>query len=202
SAVCRNWAPDLQSDFNTLLNSVKMGFKGVSDPESIGYYEDLADERKEFQRKVRTVLRGITVLMRNRRLLNPYRHGIFAWQLISHKLMRWLVPFFLIIAFAANIFLLTAGPLYIVLFIGQLAFYTAALIHLLESLSAKNREQSSGKKSEKASERKSAASYAKTVFAKASRIAYYFVSVNASILAAWIKYIAGQRATVWDPSKR
>ena len=32
-AVCLNWVTDLQSDFNTLLNSVKLGLRGVSDPE-------------------------------------------------------------------------------------------------------------------------------------------------------------------------
>jgi len=35
--VCQNWAVDLQSDFTTLLNAVKMGLRGVSDPDSIGY---------------------------------------------------------------------------------------------------------------------------------------------------------------------
>ena len=33
--VCENWATDLQSDFNTLLNSVKLGLRGISDPNSI-----------------------------------------------------------------------------------------------------------------------------------------------------------------------
>ena len=51
--VCKNWAIDLQSDFNTLLNSIKLGLKGVSDPKSIGYYENIADEKKEFNRKTR-----------------------------------------------------------------------------------------------------------------------------------------------------
>lgn len=188
SAVCRNWAPDLQSDFNTLLNSVKMGFKGVSDPESIGYYEDIADERKEFQRKVRTVLRGITVLMRNRRLLNPYR-GLFAWQLISHKLFRWLVPFFLIIAFAANIALLSAGSLYIVLFAGQLLFYASALVYALQAVPAQSKKGSGSETFKK-------------IFLRLSGIAYYFTSVNVSILIAWFKFAAGKRATTWEPTKR
>src|SRR5215207_8388622 len=42
-SVCLNWAPDLQSDFNTLLNSVRAGLRGVTDPESIGYYKNLID---------------------------------------------------------------------------------------------------------------------------------------------------------------
>ena len=40
--VCKKWAIDLQSDFNTLLNSIKMGLKGISDPKSIGYYKNIS----------------------------------------------------------------------------------------------------------------------------------------------------------------
>src|SRR5688500_6814739 len=91
--VCRRWAADRQSDFSTLLNAVQLGLRGVLDTDSVGYYRNIADERREFQRKVRTVVRGIAVLERNAGLLNPWRHGLFAWQLASHKICRWFVPF-------------------------------------------------------------------------------------------------------------
>lgn len=96
--VCSPWADDLQSDFNTLLNSMRVGLRGISDPHSVGYYKNLSDEKKEYQRKVRTVLRGIAVLMRSLPMLNPFQYGMFAWQLFSHKLCRWLVPFAIIVA--------------------------------------------------------------------------------------------------------
>lgn len=44
--VCQDWATDLQSDFNTLLNSIKIGLRGVSDSESIGYYKNIIDEKR------------------------------------------------------------------------------------------------------------------------------------------------------------
>nr|WP_269750899.1 glycosyltransferase family 2 protein [Desulfosalsimonas propionicica] len=202
-SVCRNWAPDLQSDFNTVLNAVRMGLKGVSDPQTRGYYENIADERKEFQRKVRTVLRGITVLMRNREFLNPRKHGLFAWQLISHKLFRWLVPFFLIIAFAANIALLSAGPLYIVFFAGQLVFYASALVYSLQAVPAQGKKRANLQASQsQAKEKFPALETLKKIFLRLSGIAYYFTSVNASILIAWFKFAAGKRATTWEPSKR
>jgi cellulose synthase/poly-beta-1,6-N-acetylglucosamine synthase-like glycosyltransferase len=91
--VGRNWAADLQSDFNTVLNAVEMGLRGVLDPECAGYYTNIVDGRREFQRKVRTFVRGIAVLVKNARMLNPLRYGLFSWQLLSHKLCRWLVPF-------------------------------------------------------------------------------------------------------------
>ena len=51
--VCRHWASDRQSDFSTLLNAVVMGMRGVLDVDSAGYYRSIADDRREFQRKVR-----------------------------------------------------------------------------------------------------------------------------------------------------
>ena len=125
--VCRRWSLDRQSDFSTLLNAVEMGLRGVLDPETVGYYRNLLDDRREFERKTRTVVRGIAVLVDSLRMLNPLRYGLFAWQLASHKLCRWLVPFGMIIAFASNAALAHGSPRYLVTFVIQCAFYLAAL---------------------------------------------------------------------------
>ena len=125
---CRNWAADRQSDFNTLLKVVDMRLRGVSDPESVGFYRNITDDRREFERKVRTVVRGMSVLGGNLRMLNPFRYGLFSWQLASHKLCRWLVPFALIGACAANVMLVGRSTLYGATFLLQLAFYTAAFV--------------------------------------------------------------------------
>ena len=123
--VCRNWSADRQSDFNTLLNSVQLGLRGVLDPSSIGYYHPIIDHRAEFQRKVRTVVRGISVLAGNLSLLNPLRYGLFAWQLASHKLCRWLVPVALVIALVMNAVLAAYSPWYEATLGVQLGFYGA-----------------------------------------------------------------------------
>jgi hypothetical protein len=128
--VCRDWAPDRQSDFSTLLNSIRLGLRGVSDPMSVGCYRNITDERQEFNRKVRTVARGMAVLASNLSLLNPFRHGLFAWQLASHKLCRWLVPFALVAAIGANALLASMSSLYAAAFLLQAAFYGAAAVGL------------------------------------------------------------------------
>jgi glycosyltransferase involved in cell wall biosynthesis len=125
--VCRRWVPDRQSDFTTLLNAVEMGFRGVLDLESAGYYTNIVDERRELERKVRTVVRGIAVLVANGRMLNPLRYGLFAWQLASHKLCRWLVPFAMILALSSNAALALGSSFYAGLFLAQCGFYVAAL---------------------------------------------------------------------------
>jgi hypothetical protein len=179
--VCRIWAVDLQSDFNTLLNSVKFGLRGVSDPESIGYYRNITDENKEFERKVRTVLRGISVLMKSVSMLNPFKYGLFSWQIFSHKLCRWLVPFAMIVAFVSNVFLIATSYsispptsiLYVCAFISQLIFYVVAILGIYKSFT-KN-------------------------FLK---IPSFFVLVNLSILYAWFRYFKGEQLVRWNPSER
>ena len=173
--VCSPWADDLQSDFNTLLNSMKAGLRGVSDSESVGYYKNLTDETKEYQRKVRTVLRGIAVLMRSLPMLNPFRYGMFAWQLFSHKLCRWLVPFAMIGALVSNIVLATQSTWYRVLLVAQGIFYVLAAAYAGSHWMPKN-----------------------NLF----RLPSFFVLVNLSILNAWIRYVRGDRVFRWEPSKR
>jgi glycosyltransferase involved in cell wall biosynthesis len=124
--VCRNWAADRQSDFSTLLNAVDLGLRGVLDSRTAGYYRNIVDGRRESQRKTRTVVRGIAVLARNARMLNPFRYGLFAWQLASHKLCRWLVPFAMIGAAAGNAELVWASAFYQLTFAAQVAFYAVA----------------------------------------------------------------------------
>jgi hypothetical protein len=125
--VCRRWAAGRQSDFSTVLNTVEMGLRGVLDPESAGYYRNLADQGHEFHRKVRTVVRGLAVLAAHARLLNPLRYPFFAWQLASHKLCRWLVPFGMAGALASNVVLAPGSLAYTMLLFAQLAMYAAAV---------------------------------------------------------------------------
>jgi glycosyltransferase involved in cell wall biosynthesis len=129
--VCRRWAADPQSDFSsdfsTLLTAVQMGLRGVSDPRSAGYYRNINDERREFDRKVRTVARGIAVFAANLGMLNVFRYGLFSWQLASHKLTRWLVPFALIGAALSSAWLAVEAPIYGAAALAQGACYAAAI---------------------------------------------------------------------------
>jgi cellulose synthase/poly-beta-1,6-N-acetylglucosamine synthase-like glycosyltransferase len=172
--VCQHWPTDLQSDFNTLLNSVRLGLRGVSDPESVGYYQDLADERKEFQRKTRTVLRGITVLMMSWPMLNPLKYGLFSWQLFSHKLCRWLVPFALSLALGSNFPLAWHSSFYAAFLILQLMVYCHALITIWIDVPNSH----------------------------LLKLSSFFLMVNWSILQAWCRYFRGERLVSWESSKR
>ena len=173
--LCRPFLEGLAPDFLSVLNSVEQGYRAITEPAARGYMTAVAKPGQEFQRKVRTLLRGITTLFAKRALLNPFRFGLFAFFLWSHKLLRWLVPFLLITALAANI-ALYAEPFYAVLLALQIAFYTVAALAARGIAGLHDRAL--------------------------GRIALFFVMVNAAILAAWFRYFRGERQELWTPSER
>ena len=173
--VCGDFSEEMQSDFRTVLNSIKLGLRGVSDPKAIGYYPDVSDEKREFDRKVRTVLRGLTVFFQHLEFLNPFRYGFFSYQYFCHKLLRWSVPLLLATAFFSNLFLAAESFFFLILLMGQRGCYGLAALGW--------RRRREGVRA----------------FLK---IPMYFVTVNASILIAWWRYLQGQRMVMWTPSER
>ncbi len=173
--VCQDFSGDMQSDFRTVLNSMKLGLRGVSDPEAMGYYPDVADNKKEFNRKVRTVLRGQTVFFRNLEFLKFNRYGLFAYQYCCHKLLRWLVPLFLIAALLSNILLAFGSWFYLLVLFLHLVFYGMAGYGLFSSVAVER---------------------------AVIKIPLYFLTVNAAILVAWWRYFTGDRMVMWTPSQR
>jgi hypothetical protein len=149
--------------------------RAVTDPRSVGYYGDIDDRSREFDRKVRTVLRGMSLLARSGPLLNPLRHGLFAWQLLSHKLCRWLVPVAMVAALVSNTVLAFESTGYRAIWLAQFLFYGLAVVGLSDKGPLKIR---------------------------ALRLPSFFVLVNASILYAWYRYLQGDRMVAWNPSQR
>ena len=82
----------LSRDFAAPLVARRYGFRSVSADDALAYVTRTTSLRREYTRKVRTMTRGLETLYFHRQLLNPFRYGLFAWELWSHKLIRWLVP--------------------------------------------------------------------------------------------------------------
>ncbi len=83
---------DLSRDFSAALTARRHGYRAISVDEAICYVPRTSGLKREYTRKVRTISRGMETLYSNRELLDPERHGAFAFKLISHKILRWLVP--------------------------------------------------------------------------------------------------------------
>ncbi|MFC3701594.1 glycosyltransferase family 2 protein [Reinekea marina] len=173
--ICTDWDIHSPSDFNTALNCARAGKQSISAPDVLGFYEDLKDPSKEYARKVRTVLRGITGLSRHLDVLNPFKFGLFSLQVFSHKLMRWGVPWFLMALLVVTSLVVHLGWVYQLALIGQVLFYvTALLAHLSPKL------QSIGP----------------------IKLVYFFVQVNIALMESMLKFATGTRMTTWKPSAR
>ncbi|MDH4071467.1 MAG: glycosyltransferase family 2 protein [Gammaproteobacteria bacterium] len=117
---------DALSDFVNPLQIVQAGHRCVYEPEARSYERAADNFDKEFRRKVRIVNRAWRALLRLKALLNPLRYGLFSFQLISHKLLRWLVPLFLASLFVVNLAVLGRHSIYRIALAGQLVFYLLA----------------------------------------------------------------------------
>lgn len=173
--LCQPFIEGMAPDFLSVLRTVEQGFRAVSEPGAVGTMTSVKDPRQEFERKVRTVLRGMTTLFAHGTLLNPFRTGLFAFALWSHKVMRWLAPLFLVGALASAL-ALASQPFYAAAFLAQALFYLAA----------------------GAAFRQWAGLHTTLI----GKIALYFTSVNLAILAGWWRYARGVRQEIWTPSTR
>lgn len=92
---------DLSRDFAAALHAEEHGYRAVSVPQAVCFVPRTASLRREYHRKARTIKRGMRTLWHKRRLLNPLRHPVFAWMLLSHKVARWTLPWAALAAFLA-----------------------------------------------------------------------------------------------------
>jgi cellulose synthase/poly-beta-1,6-N-acetylglucosamine synthase-like glycosyltransferase len=172
--LCSRWPSTLASDFMAALHAARGGYRAIADPAARGQFVAVASTHAEMRRKVRTFLRGITVLMSNLDLLNPFRYGRFSFQLASHKLLRFVAPLLLVAALAASALGAHDATLR-ALFWMQAGFYLIA-----------------------------AASGVVPPLQRVGlvRVAHFFTMVQVAMLMAWLRYVAGQQQTTWEPSRR
>ena len=163
------------SDFIIATTMVEQGLRAVYIPEAVCTEEPNRQAKKELAARVRIISQTFADLWRNRSVLNPFRSGFYAIQLWSHKLMRYLVPVFLIAIFIASAFLVPRNAFYAAVFLMQVAFYLAALVSwALERLG---------------------------VTFSLLALPQYFVITNLASLIAFVKFLTGERYTRWEPSR-
>ena len=173
--ICANWNSQIPSDFNTALNCARQNRKAISADDVIGIYPDIQDPAKEYPRKRRTILRGMSAVAASTDLLNIFRYPSFAFQLWSHKIMRWAVPWFQLALLLSNMAVVGQHWFFQLTLLGQLALLIMALIG-----SVLHPKPS----------------------AIALKIPAFFMQVNIASAHALIDYLRGTRAVTWTPSKR
>jgi len=161
---------DVISDLVQPLWTIQKGYRVVFEDRALAFEETTKSTTEEFKMRVRVVTRGIRGLLSVPGLLNPVKYPWMAFQLLSHKVLRWLVSFFLILLFMSNGVLATRQP-YLALFALQILFYMLAVLSRVVPV---HRHM------------------------KLLGIPLYFCTVNVAALFSIFEVFRGRKYTVWE----
>lgn len=165
-------APDLISDFVVAMTMRDQGLRTVLEPHAVCYEETLDHPGRELSMRVRVGMRSLAALASQKRFLNPFHFGAFAWQLWSHKVLRYLSPIFWIAALLANTALALQGR-YVWLLAMQLAVLLSGLLGFTPL----------------------------RALAKSRLLAqpYYFLLTNLASAVSLFRFLRGERIVTWTP---
>jgi hypothetical protein len=105
--------------------------------------------------------------------MNPLRSGFYSVQLISHKVMRYLVPVFLLLVLAMSLALAPHSGFYTVTAVAQILFYVAAVTGWVLERSGRH--------------------------SHLLALPQYFFLANLAAVIAFYKFARGERYARWEP---
>jgi cellulose synthase/poly-beta-1,6-N-acetylglucosamine synthase-like glycosyltransferase len=157
-----------------LVSKLKTGRSIIYEREAVAREETPPAIADEFRRRSRIGAGGFQALTHLWPLASPAR-GWIAFSFVSHKVLRWLCPFFLIVALATNLACLDK-PVFAALLAGQAAFYClAALGALLPG---------------------------RDFLSRLIRVPTMFTSMNVALLLGFWNWISGRQGGVWQRTVR
>lgn len=166
--------PDDQiTDFVLPLQVIVAGSRVVYDPRARSAEEANEELGSEFRMRVRVALRAMRGLRYMKRVLNPFRHPLAAFCVISHKVLRYLTFVFLIVAFASSGVLALRSPAFRLLWQLELLALALAAVGLLRGLP----------------------SFAR----RATGLASYFLVTNVAFAVATVRFLRGETQATWRP---
>lgn len=167
--------PDQLPDFILPLKVVERGYRVVYEPHALLHEVTSASSEDEYQMRVRVSLRALWALSYMKHLLNVKHYGLFSWELLSHKWLRYFSFIFLIALYITNLSLWHYHIFFKLFFISQNIFYLGALGIFL------------GEK--------------RFPMPKILYIPCFFTLINTAAAHAFIKFLCGERQTIWIPRK-
>lgn len=166
-------ALDMSSDFVIATEIHLLGMRTVYDAEAVSTESTNKRGKDEFRMRVRVIEQTMSALSRYREVLNPLKHGVYAVQMISHKIMRYSAPLFMASLFVSNLFLIGESRFYLLTFLAQSLFYAAAIAGWVCSRAGR----------------------------KIGMLAlpYYFALANFASVVAFAKFMRGEAHVTWEP---
>lgn len=167
--------PEMLPDFVLPLRVIASGHRVVYESEALLKESALSHVSDEWQMRVRVTLRAFHALWKMKVLFNPFMFGFVSFQLLCHKLLRYWVGLFQIVAFTANALLVAYHPLYTLLFALQILFYSVAIAGILRNGLSE-----------------------KLAFVKYPS---YLCLVNGAAIVAFWRFLRSENQVTWNPRK-
>lgn len=164
----------INDDFMTSMRIVLDGYKCIYEEKAVAYEDVAPTVQSEFDRHVRDGAGHYIAVWYLRGLLNPFL-GLKSFIYWSHRMLRWLAPFVLILFFGVNS-VLAHNLFYGVFFLLHLAFYIMAILTPLFFLERR--------------------------LPFLMYIPFYFSNLNVALFLGFIKAITGLQKTTWESTKR
>ncbi len=163
------------SDFIIATKMVEQRLRAVYEPAAVCTEETNRHSDKELKMRVRVIAQTFTDLWRHRAMMNPFRSGFYAVQLLSHKVMRYAAPLFLIAIMATSAILARYSMLYSIVFVAQAGCYLSALgAGMLERAGLHSRMLA---------------------------LPQYFILSNLAALLGFYQFLRGERYAHWETNR-
>lgn len=161
---------DIISDLVQPLWVIKQGYSVVFEDRALAYEATTTSSRQEWKMRVRVITRAMRGILSVKELLNPVGHPGVAFQLLSHKVLRWFVPLYLLgLLFGSA--LLLHDPRFAVVFALQVLFYAFALTSLVVPMHR---------------------------YSSMLGLPLYFCTLNLAALMSLVQLLRGQKYVVWE----
>ena len=169
--------PDgVTDDFTTSTAVIARGRRLVFAPDAVAFEPVGASREIEYGRKVRVMTRGLNAVLFRRSLLDPRRHGFYALELLSHKVLRRLMAIPLAVLAGTAAVLARRSGVYRFAAAGQAVLYALGAAGL-------------------ALERTRAARW------RSLALPAYFCLVNVASLQAVLNVVRGRSVDRWEPRR-
>ncbi len=156
------------------MTVARLGYRVLYEPQAVAVEDSTSSSQEEFRRKIRIVAGGIQAFLQGQGVPR-WRQPLLLFCYVSHKLLRWALPFCLLLLLAMS-WALSSDPFYRLMWWGQVLFYGGAIGYALNVLACRK--------------------------LRWVNISYYFCLVNAAALVGCCKGLFGRQAVMWQRTQR
>ncbi|MCG3204778.1 MAG: hypothetical protein KCHDKBKB_01495 [Elusimicrobia bacterium] len=174
-SLYKTMAPEMLPDFVLPLRVIEQGYKVIYEEGAVLKEPALTQNRDEWKMRVRVSLRSFHALWTMRSLLNPFLFPLTSFQLLSHKVLRYLAGFVQLSLLITNVLMVKTSFFFEFTLLLQGVFYLLSLIGILVPKMAEN--------------------------FLLIRTSAYLCLLNAAAMIAFLKFIAGKKQVLWTPRK-